>query len=152
MRLLLFCVGSEPGRTCFGSLYFKFTDVTESVTRKGNEMKTETKKKQTLNELQRRGLVFSIIAVLTFLLMVYPQMTIFAADGAAIVTESFSSIIDIVTAMVSSIGAIILLWAFFEVGVSMQSQEGTMQAMGFKRIGGGLVMTLAPQLTTAIIG
>lgn len=54
--------------------------------------------------------------------------------------------------MVSSIGAIILLWAFFEVGVSMQSQEGTMQAMGFKRVGGGLVMTLAPQLVNAIIG
>lgn len=58
----------------------------------------------------------------------------------------------ILAALVSSIGAIILLWAFFEVGVSMQSQEGTMQAMGFKRVGGGLVMTLAPQLVSAIIG
>ena len=85
-----------------------------------------------------------------------PQLTVFAeegaTDGAAIVTGAFNNLIAIVTAMVSSIGAIILLWAFFEVGVSMQSQEGTMQAMGFKRVGGGLVMTLAPQLVNAILG
>ena len=69
-----------------------------------------------------------------------------------IVTGAFNNLTAIITAIVSSIGSIILLWALFEIGVSMQSQEGTMQAMGFKRVGGGLVMTLAPQLVSAILG
>ena len=113
-----------------------------------------TKQKIKLSETQRKALQFLMIAA--FVIIFVPQLTVFAeegaTDGAAIVTGAFNNLIAIVTAMVSSIGAIILLWAFFEVGVSMQSQEGTMQAMGFKRVGGGLVMTLAPQLVNAILG
>lgn len=115
-----------------------------------------TKQKIKLSETQRKALQFLMIAAFVSIFIVVPQLTVFAeegaTDGAAIVTGAFNNLIAIVTAMVSSIGAIILLWAFFEVGVSMQSQEGTMQAMGFKRVGGGLVMTLAPQLVNAILG
>lgn len=116
-------------------------------------MKTQKIK---LNETQKKAVQFLILAALVSVIIFVPQLRVLAddgaQDGAAIVTGAFSDLIAIVTAMVSSIGAIILLWAFFEVGVSMQSQEGTMQAMGFKRVGGGLVMTLAPQLVSAIIG
>ena len=115
-----------------------------------------TKQKIKLSETQRKALQFLMIAAFVSIFIFVPQLTVFAeeraTDGAAIVTGAFNNLIAIVTAMVSSIGAIILLWAFFEVGVSMQSQEGTMQAMGFKRVGGGLVMTLAPQLVNAILG
>lgn len=115
-----------------------------------------TKQKIKLSETQRKALQFLMIAAFVSIFIFVPQLTVFAeegaTDGAAIVTGAFNNLIAIVTAMVSSIGAIILLWAFFEVGVSMQIQEGTMQAMGFKRVGGGLVMTLAPQLVNAILG
>lgn len=115
-----------------------------------------TKQKIKLSETQRKARQFLMIAAFVSIFIFVPQLTVFAeegaTDGAAIVTGAFNNLIAIVTAMVSSIGAIILLWAFFEVGVSMQSQEGTMQAMGFKRVGGGLVMTLAPQLVNAILG
>lgn len=115
-----------------------------------------TKQKIKLSETQRKAMQFLLIAAFVSIFIFVPQLTVFAkegaTDGAAIVTGAFNNLIAIVTAMVSSIGAIILLWAFFEVGVSMQSQEGTMQAMGFKRVGGGLVMTLAPQLVNAILG
>ena len=115
-----------------------------------------TKQKIKLSETQRKALQFLMIAAFVSIFIFVAQLTVFAeegaTDGAAIVTGAFNNLIAIVTAMVSSIGAIILLWAFFEVGVSMQSQEGTMQAMGFKRVGGGLVMTLAPQLVNAILG
>ena len=115
-----------------------------------------TKQKIKLSETQRKALQFLMIAAFVSIFIFVPQLTVFAeegaTDGAAIVTGAFNNLIAIVTAMVSSIGAIILLWAFFEVGVSMQSQEGTMQAMGFKRVGGSLVMTLAPQLVNAILG
>ena len=115
-----------------------------------------TKQKIKLSETQRKALQFLMIAAFVSIFIFVPQLTVFAeegaTDGAASVTGDFNNLIAMVTAMVSSIGSIILLWAFFEVGVSMQSQEGTMQAMGFKRVGGGLVMTLAPQLVNAILG
>ena len=74
-----------------------------------------------------------------------------SSSGASTVTSSFSSLTDIVTALVSSIGTIVLLWGFFEWGTSMQSTDGVMQSSAFKRIGGGLIMVLAPQLISAFI-
>lgn len=109
-----------------------------------------------LNETQKKAVQFLILAALVSVIIFVPQLRVLAddgaQDGAAIVTGSFNNLTSIITAILSSIGSIILLWAFFEVGVSMQSQEGTMQAMGFKRVGGGLVMTLAPQLVNVITG
>ena len=116
-------------------------------------MKTQKIK---LNETQKKAVQFLILAALGSVIIFVPQLRVLAddgaQDGAAIVTGAFSNLTSIITAILSSIGSIILLWAFFEVGVSMQSQEGTMQAMGFKRVGGGLVMTLAPQLVNVITG
>lgn len=131
--------------------------MTDSVTAVRQKGKSMTKQKMKFNKTQRKAMQFLLIAAFVSIFIFVPQLTVFAeegaaADGATIVTGAFNNLIAIVTAMVSSIGAIILLWAFFEVGVSMQSQEGTMQAMGFKRVGGGLVMTLAPQLVNAILG
>lgn len=72
--------------------------------------------------------------------------------GAQAVTNSFNSLKEIVVALVSSIGTIVLLWGFFEWGTSMQSTDGVMQSSAFKRIGGGLIMVLAPQLISAFVG
>ena len=73
------------------------------------------------------------------------------ASGAGQVTAKFNSLKEIVTALVSSIGTIVLLWGFFEWGTSMQSTDGVMQSSAFKRIGGGLIMVLAPQLLSAFV-
>lgn len=101
-------------------------------------------------EQNRRILAFMLIAGLSTLMSFGIVTPVFAADtGAALVTSSFSTLISIVTALVSSIGSIVLLWGFFEWGTAMQSQEGVMQANAFKRIGGGLVMVIAPQLVAA---
>ena len=72
-----------------------------------------------------------------------------AAGGT--ITSGFTNLLDIVKSLVSSIGTIVLLWGFFEWGTSMQSQDGVMQSSAFKRIGGGLVMVLAPQLISVFI-
>lgn len=74
------------------------------------------------------------------------------ATGATAVTNSLNSFYSIVSAFVSATGAIILLWGVFEWGTSMQSNDGSMQANAFKRIGGGLVMILAPQIIAGFIG
>ena len=79
--------------------------------------------------------------------MVACGASIVSADtGADVISQGFEGLLDIVTALISSIGTIILLWGFFEWGLSLQGQDGFTQSTAFKRIGGGLVMILAPQL------
>lgn len=75
-----------------------------------------------------------------------------ATTGNAIITNGFANLQNIVTAFVSSIGSIVVLWGLFEWGNSVQSQDGMMQTQAFKRIGGGLVMTLGPQLLPLLLG
>lgn len=74
------------------------------------------------------------------------------STGAEAVTSSLNDFYSIVAAFVSATGAIILLWGVFEWGTSMQASDGSMQANAFKRIGGGLVMILAPQIIAGFIG
>lgn len=63
-----------------------------------------------------------------------------------VVTESFQTLYDIVAAVISSLGLIITLWGISEMGMSYQSTDGVMQAQSLKRIGGGLIMIVAPNL------
>ncbi len=74
-----------------------------------------------------------------------------AATGAQAVTAGLKNLQNIVAAFVSSVGLIIALWGIFEWGNAMQSQDGMMQSQAFKRIGGGIVMTLGPQILTAVV-
>lgn len=70
----------------------------------------------------------------------------YASDASGIITAQFNILLNIVTSIISSIGTIITLWGISEWGIAFQSQDGTSQAHAFKRIAGGLVMLLAPQL------
>ena len=74
-----------------------------------------------------------------------------AAEAANVVTAKFTSLQNLVSGIVSSIGSIITLWGISEWGIAFQGSEGTMQANAFKRIGGGFVMAMAPQILAAIM-
>jgi hypothetical protein len=87
-----------------------------------------------------------VMTLLQVVLYAVPGEEDTAATGAAVITQGFAGLLDIVTAMVSAIGTIILLWGFFEWGLSWQGQDGYTQSSSFKRISGGIVMILAPQL------
>lgn len=106
-------------------------------------------------EMIRKIIVMAVIGLSVFVMIYYPQMAVFAADdpvtGAQLVSNSVGKVYDILAAFVSSVGSIIVLWMLFEMGMAVQSQEGTMQANGIKRVGGGLIMVLAPQLISALI-
>lgn len=67
------------------------------------------------------------------------------------ITSSFDNLKSIVTAILSSIGVIITLWGISEWGIAFQGQDGTMQASAFKRIAGGMVMVLAPQIAELLV-
>ena len=56
------------------------------------------------------------------------------AAGTSVITSGFNS----------------LLWGVFEWATALNSQDGTMQSMAFKRIASGLVACLAPQIVTVI--
>ena len=88
-------------------------------------------------------------AMLMLALMAVPVFA--AGEGAAVIETGFATLLDIVKALVSAIGTIVLLWGLFEWGTSLQSPNGAEQSSAFKRIGGGLVMILAPQLISLFI-
>lgn len=86
-------------------------------------------------------------AVAAAVMVTLYAVPVFAAgEGATVIENGFATLLDIVKALVSAIGTIVLLWGLFEWGTSLQSPNGAEQSSAFKRIGGGLVMILAPQL------
>ena len=91
--------------------------------------------------------LFALLLGVTFLT---PETAVFAAS-ADVVTSKFNSLKDLVSGIVSSIGSIVTLWGISEWGIAFQGSEGTMQANAFKRIGGGFVMAMAPQILAALI-
>lgn len=70
------------------------------------------------------------------------------ADAESIINNGFDNLMSIVEAIITAIGTILLLWGLFEWGTAMQSPDGVQQSNAFKRIGGGIVMILAPQLVS----
>lgn len=77
---------------------------------------------------------------------------VLANSGVEIVTTGLDALLEIIKAFISSVGALVVLWGIFEWGNSMQGNDGIMQASSFKRIGGGLVMTVGPQLLGILVG
>ena len=94
-----------------------------------------------------------MICSIAVCVLVFGCMPVFAsAEGNELIKTSFQSLLDIVIAIVSSIGAILILWGIFDFATALQSQDGAMQSNSFKRIGGGLVAVLGPQLLSLWIG
>lgn len=89
-----------------------------------------------------------------FLLTVLTCVPVFAAGGEPggpeIITNGFTTIYNIIAAIVSSVGTMLLLWGVFEWAQALNTQDGGAQSMAFKRIASGLVACLAPQLIPLI--
>lgn len=100
------------------------------------------KKIQTQKQLEQRNRRITFMLSLMLSLVCVSQ-NVLAAD---VITGGFTTLTDLVKSFVSSIGTIIVMWGLFEWGNSMQSNDGMMQSAAFKRIGGGIVMTLGPEL------
>lgn len=94
-------------------------------------------------------MVFSVIMSLAITLQVgYPVLA--AETGTDVIQTGFNTIYGLVAAIVSSIGSLYLLWGVFEWAQSMNMQDGGAQSMAFKRIAGGLVAVITPQLIPVI--
>ena len=75
------------------------------------------------------------------------------ADATAAINAKFEILWNLISAVVQSVGGVILLWHAFECGASMQAQEGGGAiTRSLKGVGGALVMLVAPVITTALKG
>lgn len=100
-----------------------------------------------LNKKRITKTFFSMF-ILTILMTCTP---VYATEAANVVTAKFTAFQNLLGGIISSIGSIITLWGISEWGIAFQGSEGTMQANAFKRIGGGFVMAMAPQILSAIM-
>lgn len=103
----------------------------------------------------KKVILAAVMALVVMAVVWYPQIQAFATDtagGVEVITERFDVLLSLVEGIVSSIGMIVTLWGISEWGIAFQGTEGTMQAGAFKRMGGGMLMTLAPQILPALIG
>lgn len=117
------------------------------------EQKVMPKAKKRKNKIQisiaaRRSFCFAMC-----LLMMYVNVCpAFATDATTAIIEKFDVFYQLVSSVIQAIGAVILVWGAFEFGNSMQQQEGGATTRALQRVGGGLVMLVAPAIATAMIG
>ncbi len=134
----------------------KRNNVNEPWRKKGNEtgasveIKTKNMDEKWRSRVARLAFLFVFGAALLYEPMMFTNATTTTIDTSSI-TASFDNLKAIVTAIISSIGVIITLWGISEWGIAFQGQDGTMQASAFKRIAGGMVMVLAPQIVGLLV-
>lgn len=109
------------------------------------EMKTRIWKKENVKKCLR----FTCLIAVLLLCVTNPVYA--AEENTANITSSMQNLQNLIGSFVSSVGSIVVLWGLFEWGNSMQGNDGMMQSAAFKRIGGGLVMTLGPQILSLLV-
>lgn len=108
-------------------------------------------------KMKKRIMKFAFILMFGMVILYEPALLANAAtDTTAVtntttVTNKFKILTDIVTAIISSLGMIITLWGISEWGMAFQGNEGSMQAHAFKRVAGGLIMILSPQILKLLV-
>lgn len=112
--------------------------------------KNEIQKKDSREFWKKQKKLFLFLTVLA--LTGASQMTAFAAGANGVIQSGFNAVYQIIAAIVSSIGSLFLLWGVFEWAQSLNTQDGGAQSVAFKRIGSGIVATVAPQIIPLING
>lgn len=95
----------------------------------------------------KRKIIHTVL--LSFLFAITCYMPVFAVGEDAI-QAGFDVIYSMIAAVVSGVGALLLLWGCFEWAQSLNTQDGAAQSMAFKRIAAGLIAILVPQLIPII--
>lgn len=126
----------------------KVKEVLETKNTENREEKKITPKKTMMCAKTMFALSMAAFNITMLVNPVFAQST----DGSELVTNSLALLFSIVAAFISSFGGLQVLWGVFEWGNATNTQDGMMQSMSIRRIGGGLVQTIAPQIVTALIG
>ena len=71
---------------------------------------------------------------------------VYASGTGSAITQPLTTLLSLVTDFVTGIGSIVTLFGIFEFGNAQQTQDGAAKPYALQRIGGGLIMVVAPQL------
>ena len=113
----------------------------KNINRKNNTQKQEIPSKV------KKGFRFYAAAVLSLALVMGMSVTAFAAGDPISVVNNLS---DFIFSCIKAIGIIILGWGVVQVGMSIQSHDASQRSQGFLCLFGGLVITFAKEILTAI--
>ena len=95
----------------------------------------------------RRFLSIMLCAVMYSAFLLSPMNVYAGTEGLQKLNEQLSLFKELVAALVSSVGAVVLMWSIFKMGMAMQAGgNGSMEAQSIASIGGGILMMAAPQL------
>lgn len=86
--------------------------------------------------------------MLSFLLLIIlsPETMLASNNAKAEFMSTFASFESLFTDLISTLGTIYTLWCVSEWGLAWHESNGTMGGQSFKRIFGGLVVVLSPQI------
>lgn len=101
---------------------------------------------ETITAARRRRLTQAVALLPVCCMLVIFAQPVWGGNAASIINSKFNILNTLMSAVISSIGTLVTLWGLFEYGNAMNTGEGGAHAAAFKRIGGGLLMMLAPQL------
>lgn len=92
--------------------------------------------------------MFKTAAMLSFLVLtvVNPEIILANEQAKAEFMQTFNSFESLFTDLISTLGTIYTLWCISEWGLAWHESNGTMGGQSFKRIFGGLVVVLSPQI------
>ena len=108
-------------------------------------------KKTLVESLKKNVKKYANYAAMFGILMLMSGQPVLATDATSAITGKFQSLFDLIGVICPAAGGVILLWNAFEIGTSMQSQEGSgAMTRSLKAIGGALIMLVAPTLATAL--
>ena len=108
-------------------------------------------KKTLVESLKKNVKKYANYAAMFGILMLMSGQPVLATDATSAITGKFQSLFDLIGVICQAAGGVILLWNAFEIGTSMQSQEGSgAMTRSLKAIGGALIMLVAPTLATAL--
>lgn len=104
-----------------------------------------------MSKLQKNKMMklfgFILFGMFTFMLLVNPDMVVLAAaPDVTPITSKIDILFSLVAAVFNGFGMIFLLWGIFEWGVAYCSGQGGMEAQSFKKIAGGLIILVSPEL------
>lgn len=101
-----------------------------------------------LTQKQKRDFVAFVACTMVCYLFFISPMTIYASnEGLQQLNSQLSLFKELVASLVSAVGAVVLMWSIFKMGMAMQAGGNSgMEAQSIGAIGGGILMMAAPQL------
>ena len=100
--------------------------------------------------LNRKNIGMALMFSCVLVSALAPEMAFASTVATNQVIGKFENFGTFFRDVISVLGQIYTLWGISEWGLSMHESNGTMGSQSFKRIFGGLVVVLAPQIVSII--